>query len=241
MPCSALPFWCPAFYPCVYLTGPQATLWCGPEGLFLAPCTGCSHLYSRLLSLLDLCCLFSGFFLGSFFCAHHVGRVPPHFPLCVCALSRGFLFLLLPSSPLARTTLLHWSSAVAAPLSSRHWSSRPHGAFPLAVPGQARCAPLPRVTLSPLSAQPQAPSRPAQPSPLLLLSCPVCAPLILTEPGLRLTRPHAPLCWRSILRPVGRIGRPPHTRYTRYGIEARHPIQYRRIQKIIGGGAHPQC
>ena len=95
--------------------------------------------------------------------------------LCVSVPCPVVSCVFLPSSLHVCTTLLHWSSAVAAPLSSSHRSSRPRGAVPLALPGQARGPPLPRITLPLLPAPPKPPSRVSHLSPLLLLCSPVCA------------------------------------------------------------------
>ena len=47
------------------------------------------------------------------------------------------------------------------------------------------------------------------PALLLLLSCSLCSPLLFPTPGLYLARSDAPLGLRPVLRPVGRLGRPP--------------------------------
>ena len=199
---------------CVYLTRPHATLWRVPKGPFLAPCTGYSHRYYRCL--LARCCVLSGcvfksfFWGGSFFCAHPVGRLPPHFPLRICALSRGFLLLLffslLPACTHVTTALD--ISCCGSPVFSSLVLSPPRG-VPLGTPrpSQVGTPPSRQPLSSPLLALPPSPA--SRPFPLLLLSCPVCSALLLSAPGLNLARPHAFLCLCSVLRPVGRLGRPP--------------------------------
>ena len=57
------------------------------------------------------------------------------------------------------------------------------------------------------------PSPPLCPLPalLVLFSCSVCSPLVVPAPWLYLARPHAPLGFCPVFRPVGRLGRPPQT------------------------------
>ena len=49
------------------------------------------------------------------------------------------------------------------------------------------------------------------PALLVLFSCSVCSPLVVPAPWLYLARPHAPLGFCPVFRPVGRPGRPPLT------------------------------
>ena len=49
------------------------------------------------------------------------------------------------------------------------------------------------------------------PALLVLFSCSVCSPLVVPAPWLYLARPHAPLGFCPVFRPVGRPGRPPQT------------------------------
>ena len=49
------------------------------------------------------------------------------------------------------------------------------------------------------------------PALLVLFSCSVCSPLVVSAPWLYLARPHAPQGLRPVFRPVGEPGRPPQT------------------------------
>ena len=101
---------------------------------------------------------------------------------------------------------------VTAPLGVCLRSPHPRGACTLVVPGQTRGALLPCVTLlSSLSSLPPPPPpvNGLLPALLLLLSCSLGFPLLFPSPGLYLARCHAPLGLRPVLRPVGRLGRPP--------------------------------
>ena len=134
-------FCVPSLIPCLYPTGPPATKWRGPEGLFRAPSTDCSYSFPCFRAHL--------FFFRSFFplCAPRWPFPPPD-PLCVPSAVPGpvvvfwlsglvFLLVFLPSSLHAHTILLHLTSVVAAPLRSFLWSSRPCLALPVAVAGHA--------------------------------------------------------------------------------------------------------
>ena len=95
---------------------------------------------------------------------------------------------------------------VSVPLCARVLSLCPLGACPLAVPGHASWAPLPRVPLLSSLSSPPSPPPPLPyllPAPLLLFSCSVCSPPVFPAPGLYLVRSHAPLGLRAVLRPVG--------------------------------------
>ena len=100
-----------ACIPYVYPTRPHATLWRLPAGPFLASCADCSYPFSRCL--FARCCVSYGdayFFLGGGFLRSTHGTPPAPFPLCVRALSRGFLsllfcFTLLPASTHVITAL----------------------------------------------------------------------------------------------------------------------------------------
>ena len=56
---------------------------------------------------------------------------------------------------------------------------------------------------------PPSPSLCVLPALLLLFSCSVCSPLVVPAPWLYLARSHAPQGLCPVLRPVGRLGRPP--------------------------------
>ena len=198
---------------CVYLTWPHPTLWHLPVGPFLASCTGCSYPLSRCL--LARCCVYSGcvfmyFLLWSFFCAHPVG--PPPLYLCVSVpcpvISCCFFFFYPPLCMHARHHCTCWSSGYGSPLFSSLFLSPPR-AFPLAVPGRARRAPLPRVILSPLPSPPYPRRLSLARPPYCCFPAPVCAALLLSAPGLYLARPHASLRLHPVLRPVPVFGRPP--------------------------------
>ena len=152
------------------------------------------------------------FFLGLFAVRTSWAAPPPHLPLCVCALSCGFLLLLfvfftiLPACTHDTAALVVCccgyslcSSPVLLPL----WGVPLPGPRPSKVGAPPLHHPLssPRPTPAPLLA--------CNLSPVLLLPCPVCAALLLSAPALYLARPHASLCLRSILPPVGRLGQPP--------------------------------
>ena len=49
------------------------------------------------------------------------------------------------------------------------------------------------------------------PALLVLFSCSVCSPLVVSAPWLYLARPHVPQGLRPVFRPVGRPGRPPQS------------------------------
>ena len=82
-----------ACIPCVYPTLPFATLWPLPAVQCLVACADCPYPFSRCL--FAQCCGSSDGALTLFcqvlFFPHPVGRLPPPFPLCVRALSCGFL------------------------------------------------------------------------------------------------------------------------------------------------------
>ena len=162
--CRARSFLCPALIPCFYPTGPPATLWRRPEVPFCAPCTGCSHPYSRFRFPLALCCFFSClFFWVLLLCAPRGPSPPPQFPsVCLCRVL-WFLFFFVPFSPHARThcctghqLLRRRSDLVSGPptpmgLSSWRSSAKPGGRSSLASPAlrspprpSPRCAPLTR-------------------------------------------------------------------------------------------------
>ena len=139
---------------------------------------------------------------------------PPSLSRCVSCLvvSCPCCVFFLPSSLQPRTSALHAGHRVEAPLGVHLRSLRPRRACPLAVTGQARWAPLPRVTLlSSLSSLPSPPPPATCPlsALLLLLSCSVCSLLLFPSPGLYPARSHAPLRLRPVLLPVGRLGQPP--------------------------------
>ena len=204
----------PSLVPCLYPTGPPATLWRGPTGSssirqpFRVPSTGRSlpapfrfggpvvspsswpsrpslpvpfpHLVSR-------CCFF-------FPAPPAVSRLPvcsfpsPRRLLALCFAPSGgavgccfwLCFLFAPPFPPVHPALrfprpcMHahqhcTGNLVTAPLSALLLSHRPLGAWPLAVPGHARWAPLPRVSLlSPLSLLPSLLS-PVRPVTVVLL------------------------------------------------------------------------
>ena len=165
LPCGALPFLCPAFIPCVYLTRPQATLECGREGLFLAPFTGCSCPYSCLLFLLALCGLFSGVFWGPSSVRTMWAAPPPHFPLCVCALSHGFLLCFYPplrfqaqhccTGPLLlRLNSVHITGFLALTGRSAWRSPAKPGARPSLASPSLCCPPSPKPRRTPLTCPP---------------------------------------------------------------------------------------
>ena len=154
-------------------------------------------------------------------CLFAPSRSPAACSLCALrppALLRGFVFFLVSSPPFLAVPppRMHarqhcTGHRVTAPLGARLLSNRPPGAWSLAVPGPARWAPLPRVTL--LSSLSSLPSPPPlliclSPALLLLLSCSVCSPLVFPAPGLYLGRSLAPLGVRPVLRPVGGLGWP---------------------------------
>ena len=97
------------------------------------------------------------------------------------------------------------------------WSRLPSVLFscPIAVLGRGpwRFPAMPggRSSLASLSSLPSLPSALfcLSPALLLFLSCSVCSPLVFPAPGLYLAGSQAPLGLRPILRPVGRLGRPP--------------------------------
>ena len=133
------------------------------------------------------CCVSAGFCSWFLFC-------PP--------LPRRASCLLVPSFLHARTTSWHRPS-VTAPLGVLVLSHRPSGAWPLAVPGHARWAPLPRVSLiSLLSTLPSLLS-PAHPLTVVLL-------LRVLSAG----RPRARVVSRALSRASGPPPCPPTCRLT---------------------------
>ena len=164
-----------------------------------------------LLCVLQRCILdlfgFFGFFLFCFsfvFC----GLPPSSFPLWVlpCSflpLARLFVFFYPP--PCMQTQQHSTGHRITAPVGVCLRSPRPRGACPWAVPGQARWALLPPVSLlSSLSSLPPPPLVACLlPALLLLLFCSMSSPLLFPTPGLYLLRSHAPLGLRRVPRPVG--------------------------------------
>ena len=188
--------------PCVYPTQPHARLWRLPAGPLLASCTDSSYLF--FCCLLARCCVSSGgvFMFFLFFLLMRTPWVaPPPFPsVCPCAVQwfpvASVFFLT--SSLHARTSPLHRSSGYGPPLFSSLVFSPPRG-VPLGGirPSQVGASPSRHPPLHPLpSPLPALPPSPvSRPSPLLLLSCPVCAALLLSAPGESKAQPSQTLQW----------------------------------------------
>ena len=123
-----------------------------------------------------------------------------------------------PSSLHARTTTLHrhlsrfrsvLSTSPTAILRCGPWLSP-------AMPGER-----PSLATQPFSSRcctcifflsfPPSPPLCLLPALLVLFSCSVYSPLIVPAPWLYLARPHAPLGFCPVFRPVGRLGRPSQT------------------------------
>ena len=133
-------------------------------------------------------------------------------------LFRRAFFRVVPSPLHARTTPLHrhlprfrsvLSSSPTAILWRGPWRSpaMPGGHSSLATqPFSPRCC-----TFIFFLSSPPSPPLCLLPALLVLFSCSVCSPLVLPAPWLYLVRPHAPLGFCPVFRPVGRPGRPPQT------------------------------
>ena len=201
---------------CVYPTLPLATLWRLPVDPCLASCAHCP------LSLLPLpvssvLCGFSrciDVVLPRVFFAHPAGRPPPR-SLCVSVpypavscLFCVFFFTLLPACTYVTTALVIGlqvpSVFVSGPLAHAGRAPWRSPAMPGGRPSLASPS-----TPSSLLSPPPSPVACHSPVPLLLLSYTMCAPLILSAPGLYLARPHPSLRLRPVLCPVGQLGRPP--------------------------------
>ena len=186
----------PFRYPRLYPTGPPAShdytplgrllpCWASPRVHFL-PHALLGHIRSPAACSLRAACLLAVHLLIFLLGAHPVGRPLP-VSLCVSlpcpVVSCCFCFFVLPSSMHARTSPQHRSSGYASPLFSSLVLLPPRGVH-LGGPGRSQVGPPP--SRHPLSSLlPALPSSPvSRLSPVLLLSCPVCAALLLSAPGL---------------------------------------------------------
>ena len=125
---------------------------------------------------------------------------------------------MVPSSLHARTTTLHrhvsrfrsvLSSSPTAILWRGPWRfpAMPGGRSSLATePFSPRCC-----TFIFFLSSPPSPPLCLLPALLVLFSCSVCSRLVVAAPWLYLARPHAPLGFCPVFRPVGRPGPPPQT------------------------------
>ena len=236
-PCATAPAYSPrllcspirSLIPCLYPTGPPATLSRGPtgsssiRGLFCAPSTGrspsapaphsCAASHAVLVPSGRCVALATRPFLSRLLVVlRGVVRV------CVFLFFRRAFFRVVPSSLHARTTTLHrhlsrfrsvLSSGPTAILWHRPWRSRamPGGRPSFATkPFSPRCC-----TLIFFLSSPPSPPLCLLPALLVLFSCSVCSPVVVPAPWLYLARPHAPLGFCPVFRPVGRPGRPPQT------------------------------
>ena len=131
---------------------------------------------------------------------------------------RRAFFRVVPSSLHARTTTLHrhlsWfrsvlSSSPTAILWRGPWRTP---AMPGERPSLATQPFSPRCCTCIFSlSSPPFPPLCLLPALLVLFSCSVCSPLVVPAPWLYLARPHVPLGFCPVFRPVGLPGRPPQT------------------------------
>ena len=219
----------PSLIPCLYPTGPPATLWRGPtgsssiRGQFCAPSTGrsppvpaphsCAASHAVLVPWGRRMALATRPFLS-----HSLLVLSVVVRVFVC-----FLFAVLFSAWFPPPCMHAQQHCIPICLSSVRCSlpvpppscgaavGGPHPCQVGAPPSRPSNLSLCGCTLIFILSSPPSPPLCLLPALLVLFSCSMCSPLVVPTPWLYLARFHAPQGFCPAFPPVGRPGRPPQT------------------------------
>ena len=230
-PCAAAPAYSsgllcgpiPSLIPCVYPTGPPATLWRGPTGSssirgpFRAPSTcrsppaptllSCAVSHAVLLTWGRRVALATRLFLSRLL-------VVLRGVVRVCFLFFFLLFFFAWFPPPCMHAQQHCTAICLGSVRCSRPVPPPSCGAALGGPRPCRATqPFSRRCCTRIGSLSSLPSPPLCPLPalLVLFSCSVCSPLVVSAPWLYLARPHAPQGLRPVFRPVGQPGWPPQT------------------------------